>query len=718
VGVTQLIEDQRVRKGCTYLAAALAFYFVQQWFWPAPIGVLVQGLVIGGLTALVAFGIALVYRANRVINFAQGDLGGVPASVAVLLIVSRHWPYPLAVGTGLASALVLGAVIEYLVIRRFFKSPRLILTVVTIGLVTFFSFIEIALPRAFGVDSPPQHFASPFNFSFTINPIVFRGNDILAMITVPIVIVALGAFFKFTHIGIAVRASAESADRAALLGVPVKRINTVVWVIATLLASVALFLRAGVVGLPIGSALGLPILLRALAAAVIGRFEKLGTIFVASAGIGIIEQAVVWHTRTGLLVDPILFAVIIGALLFQRRDGGSRVVDASMSSWQAVREVRAIPRELVHLREVRWGLRIFAGILGAFVLFAPKLLGEGRTVLAGALFLYGIVAISLVLLTGWAGQVSLGQFAFAGIGAAIGAWMTLHLHWDPSIVIIVSGLVGAAVAVLIGIPALRIRGLFLAVATLGFALACSSYFLNGDYFSWIPNGGIRIPRQPLFGQISLDTEARFYYLCLACFLLAAWMVRGLRRSRTGRVLIGVRENERGVQSYGINLTRAKLTAFAMSGFLAASAGCLFVHQQQNYLRTSFTPEQSIAVFVMVVIGGLGSVPGAFLGAFFIKSLTWFDFLYPAGIRLALPLLGSGLGLIIILMFLPGGLGSLAYRVRDRLLRLVAKRHDIIVPSLIADVRETTVGDDVIDLDIEEVAEHAEHVEHDLAEVLS
>ncbi|MEN3272432.1 MAG: branched-chain amino acid transport system permease protein livM [Actinomycetota bacterium] len=719
MGVTQLIDDNRVRTGCTYVAAALAFYFIQQWFWPAPIGVLVQGLVIGGLTALVAFGIALVYRANRVINFAQGDLGGVPASVAVLLIVSRHWPYPLAVGAGLAASLVLGAVIEYVVIRRFFKSPRLILTVVTIGLVTFFSFVEIALPRAFGVDSPPQHFASPFNFSFTINPIVFRGNDILAMVTVPVVIVALGAFFKYTHIGIAVRASAERADRAALLGVPVKRINTVVWVIATLLASVALFLRAGVVGLPIGSALGLPILLRALAAAVIGKFEKLGTIFVASAAIGIIEQAVVWHTRTGLLVDPILFGVIIAALLFQRRDGASRVVDSSMSSWQAVREIRPVPRELSHLPEVRWGLRGLTVALGVVALLAPRLIGEGRTVLAGALLLYGIVAISLVLLTGWAGQVSLGQFAFAGVGAAVGAWMTLHLHWDLSIILVASGIVGALVAVLIGIPALRIRGLFLAVATLGFALACSSYFLNGDYYSWIPNGGVRIPRQPLFGQISLDTEARFYYLCLACFLLAAWMVRGLRRSRTGRVLIGVRENERGVQSYGVNVTRAKLTAFAMSGFLAAAAGCLFVHQQQNYLRTSFTPQQSIAVFVMVVIGGLGSVPGAFLGAFFIKSLTWFDFLYPPGIRLALPLLGQGVGLIIILMFLPGGLGSLAYRVRDRLLRYVAKRRDILVPSLVADARdstETTVGDDVVDVDLNEVVEHASHVEPEREEV--
>ena len=681
------IEDDRVRRLCNYAAAAFIFYFVQQWFWPAPIGVLVQGVLIGGLTALIAFGIALVYRANRVINFAQGDLGGVPASLAVLLMVSRGWPYGLAIVCGLGASMILGGAVEFLFIRRFFKAPRLILTVVTIGLATVLTGAELGLPRAFHITTPPQHFSSPFDFSFRINPIVFRGNDVLAMITVLCVIVGLAAFFRYTNIGIAVRASAESADRASLLGVPVKRVNTVVWVLATLLASIGLFMRAGVIGLPIGSALGLPILVRALAAAVIGRMEKFTTIFFASAGIGILEQAIVWHTRKGLLVDPILFVVIIGALLVQRRRAGSRVEDAAISSWQTVREVRPIPRELVHLPEVRVALRIVSVALGVVAVVLPALLGEARTVLVASLFVYGIIAVSLVLLTGWAGQVSLGQFAFAGVGAATGAWMTLHLHWDLAVVLVLSGLVGSLVSVLIGLPALRIRGLFLAVATLGFALATTSYLINSEFMHWVPGGADRIPRLPLFGRISLDSETRYYYLCLACFLLAAAAARSLRRSRTGRVLIGVRENERAVQAYGINLTRAKLTAFAIAGFLAAFAGSLLVHQQQNLLTTTYAPQQSLAVFVMAVIGGLGSIPGAFLGALFIQSLTWFAFLYPVGIRPALPFLGGGLGLIVILMFVPGGFGSLVYKARDRLLREVAARRGIVVPSLVADVRE-------------------------------
>src|SRR5206468_1525858 len=134
------------------------------------------------------------------------------------------------------------------------------------------------------------------------------------------------------------------------------------------------------------------------------------------------------------------------------------------------------------------------------------------------------------------GQVSLGQFAFLGIGEVIGAWMTLHWHGDLVLVVLAGGLVGAVVAIVIGIPALRIHGLFLAVATLGFALATRSWLLNRDYMHWLPEPFQRIPRQPLFGHIAIDTEARYYYVCLAALVFALLAVRNLRRGRTGRTL--------------------------------------------------------------------------------------------------------------------------------------------------------------------------------------
>ncbi len=240
-----VVNNNRARQVANGVAAVFAFVFVVRLFWPAPLGVMVQGLIIGGLTSLIAFGLALVYRSNRIINFAQGDLGGVPAALAVLLILETGWPYQISFVTAILAAVVLGAFVEFVFIRRFKKAPRLILTVVTIGVSQILAGLGTGLPRIFGLTTPPQDFPSPFDFEFSIGRTVFHGNEVMAMAVVPLVIVALAAFFRFTRIGIAVRASAENADRAALLGVPVGRIQTIVWCIATVLAAVAIFLRAG-----------------------------------------------------------------------------------------------------------------------------------------------------------------------------------------------------------------------------------------------------------------------------------------------------------------------------------------------------------------------------------------------------------------------------------------------------------------------------------------
>ncbi len=682
--VKTTLANPRLRKAANLLTAALVFVAVQQRLWPAPLGVIVQGVVIGGLTSLLAFGLALTYRSNRIINFATGDLGGAPAALGVLLIVGPGLPYFVAMPIALVAAVALGALVELLFIRRFFKAPRLILTVVTIGIAGLLAGVEAILPRAFDIQVPPQSFPSPFDFSFEISPVVFRGNDIIAMLAVPIAILALAGFFRYTRIGIAVRASAESAERASLLGVPVKRLQTIVWVVSTVLATVAILMRAGIVGLPLGSAVGPAILLRALAAGVIGRMEKLPTIFVASVALGIVEQSIVFSTGQTGYVDPILFLVVLGALLLQRRSAASRVEDAQQSSWQAAKAVRPIPRELRSLVEVKRAVLIGKLALCAALVALPAVLPDSRVNLAGVIVIFAIIGLSLVVLTGWAGQVSLGQMAFVGIGAAVGGWATATQGWDLLVALPLAGFAGAAAAIVIGLPALRIRGLFLAVTTLAFALAMSTYGLNVQYVGWLPDG--RVPRPMILDRIVISSETRFYYVILVGFAVAVWMVNGLRRSHAGRVLVAVRENERGAQSYGINVIGAKLTAFAVSGFLAAFAGCLLVHHQQSLGISAYLPQESLKVFVMVVIGGLGSVPGALIGAAYLQGVTYFASDLPAAVRNLVTFLSTGLGVVVVLLALPGGLGSLLYGLRDRLLRDLATRKGIHVPSLIADSR--------------------------------
>ncbi|MGH9197202.1 MAG: branched-chain amino acid ABC transporter permease, partial [Acidimicrobiia bacterium] len=362
---TPLIGSATIRKVFDVASLVLFFYFVTQFFWPAPLGVIVQGAVVGGLTAMISFGMVLIYRANRIVNFAQGDMGGEPAALMVLLIASG-WPYFIAVVIGLAAAVVLGTVVETLIIRRFFKSPRLILTVATIGLSQILAGVAVSLPRAFDFTVPPQSFPSPFDFAFEIKPIIFRGNHILAMMAIAAAIVGLAAFFRYTNIGIAVRASAESTDRAFLLGIPVKRVHTIVWVVAALLATVAMFLRAGIMGLPFGRVLAPAILLRALAAAVMGRMERLPTVFFAAISIGIIEQSIIWHNGNSNFTAPILFVVVLVGLLAQRKGEAKRTEEGS--SWQALKEIRRIPRELKNLPEVKWVVRAFVGLFAAFLL--------------------------------------------------------------------------------------------------------------------------------------------------------------------------------------------------------------------------------------------------------------------------------------------------------------------------------------------------------------
>jgi branched-chain amino acid transport system permease protein len=699
------LEHERVRAGAYIVAGALLFYWIVDRLWAVPYGVLVKGAVIGGLYSMIAVGIALVYRANRIINFAQGDLGGAPASLAVLLIAVSGWPYLAAIGVGLVGGVLLGVVVEFVIIRRFAKAPRLVLTVATIGIAQLLTFVEIYMPQWFHSTTPPQSFPSPFNWSFALGGVRFQGNDVLAIMVVPLVLIAMAWFLNRTHIGVAIRACSESADRASLLGVPVKRVNLVVWAVAAFLATVGILLRAGVVGLPIGSALGVSVLMRTLAAAVVGRMEKMPTIVVASIMLGVVEQAAVYHSGNTDMVDLTIFLVILAALLLRRREFTTRIQESATSTWAALREVRPVPPELAKMPEVVWGRRGLIVVIVSLVLALPAMMGEAKIELATFLAAYLIVALSLLVLSGWAGQISLGQFAFVATGSSVGAWLTLHWHMDVLLVMILAGCVGAVVAVAIGIPALRIRGLFLAAATLSFTFAANTYFLSGTHFSWIPSQFTTVPRLPVFGRLSLDTTNRFYYFSYAILLVCIFAVLGLRRSRIGRVLIATRENERGVQAYGINVTRAKLVAFATSGFLAAVAGVLILYGQETLYPGGADPQSSIGAFVTVVIGGLGSMTGVFAGAIYLEGLTWFRGDVPHALQNVMSQLGTGLGLIVILMFLPGGVGSFIYMVRDRLLRILADRRGVIVPSLIADmaVRDDAYADTVIeDADLSDV----------------
>lgn len=648
-----------------------------------PVGIVLLGILVGALNSLVALGLVLIYRAGKYVNFAQGGIGAAGAVVAGKLIVVNSFPYFFAVLIGLATSVFLAGLVEILFVRRLFKAPRLILTVATIGIAQLFSAFELGV-NLFWRDATQlqPRIDFPIQMEIPVGGVLFRGEHLLVLFVFPLVMAALFAFFRYTAFGAAVQASAENADRARLLGISVRRISTAVWVIAGLLAGITAVLQAPIVGFSFGAAAGPALLLRALAPAMIGGLTGLGSTVVAALGLGVLEQALAWNTNSSGPVDAALFVVILGALLVQRRRV-SRTTEGEESSFAAASRIRPFPRELARVPTVQTTRLLSRAALIAATVALPLFLSISQRNLASLLLIYMVAALSLTVLSGFAGQISFGHWAFVGFGALFGGWLVAEKDVNILLGAAIVCLGGVVLALAIGIPALRIRGLFLAVATLAFAVASASYFFTLPVFTFL-----EVVERPTVLGVNFESELAYYYLCLGVLLATVFAIRNLRNARWGRSFIAVRDNDRAAASYGVGVTASKLLAFAVSGFFASLAGYLYLFNQATLNAGAFPVETSLLLFSAVVIGGLGSIPGAIIGALYLRGIQFF--------APSLQLLSTSFGLLLVLMFAPGGLGGLAFQGRDALLRWLANRWGIVVPSLVADrrVQEPEMGADL------------------------
>jgi branched-chain amino acid transport system permease protein len=651
-------------RALTPLSPAIALVAVQLVFFGLPAGAWVRGLVLGLLTALLSVGMALVYRANRVINFAQADLGYVPAALSVGLIVFNGLPYLLGLSVGLVGSVVLGAVVELAIVRRFVRSPRLVLTVATIGITQLLSVLALSMPKLWDEVAAAERVAPPFDWKLTLGTLILNANDLIALIVAPLAMLGVGMFLSRTRVGTAVRAAAERSDRAALLGIPVGWLSTVVWMIAAALSFLALFLRAGILGLPIGAAGSVSGLILALSALVIGRLRHLPTIAVAAVALGVLEYGIMWNADSPLLVAPFVGVAVMVALLMQRR-GTSRLDQDTTASWRLADEIRDLPEALSRLplvRLMRWGT---ITAITVFLIAVPTIMRTDQIIKITAIFIYAMIGLSLVVLTGWAGQISLGQVGFVAIGAAVSAKCMSAWQTDMTLSILVAALAGGLAAFLVGIPALRLRGLYLAVVTLIFAVSVTEWLLNDRFFDWIPDS--RVKRLPLFGRLDIDTPTRFYAYTLIVLIISFLAVRGIRRSRTGRAILALRDNERGAQAFAVPTLKVKLTAFTISGSIAGVAGALYAQLNYSFDISSFQVGRSVEVFTASIVGGLGSLFGAVLGAVYLRGVEWFvtadEWRF----------LSTAAGVLFVLLVLPGGLGALVIRIRDELARRIAAR---------------------------------------------
>jgi branched-chain amino acid transport system permease protein len=646
-----------------------------------PPGIMFEGLIYGALYSLSAVGVVLIYRSSRVVNFAQAQLGLLAGVTTALLVAGHGWNFYLAIAIGLLIAALTGALTHMLVIHRLRNSSRVLVAVATIGLaqavagVVGFLPSWLCSPSWLGSCSLTGSFSFPLNVGFSIYPVDFTGNDVVVLVVSGAVLGALGLVLRRTFWGQSMRAAAENRDRAVLLGLRVFPLDMSVWILASVLSSVTIFLHVGVFGYSGLSSVpdsGDDILLRVLAAAVIGGMDNIPRTVAAALALGVYDAGATWTSANVPFVDATLVVVIVVALLFQHRRFSRR--GEGSANWLTVAQFKPLPPVLARLPEVRVLRWAGAGAVTALALVLPDLLPLNRLYLMAPLLLYGVVGLSLVVLSGWAGQISLGQFGLSGLAGAVAGYCYEMKGWNFLLGLVLGTLGAAAAAFVIGLPALRIRGPFLGVTTLAFALAVAEYVLPPQWFPGFIAQSLDRPRLGPWNPLASD--AGMYYLCLAAFMAVALGLWWFRHSTAGRALIATRDNEVAAEAAGLATTRIRLTAFVLSGAIAGLAGVLFVVDQRGVFYGSFSADASVLLFSMSVVGGLGSLPGVVLGVVYI----W-------GVQYLLPpqwsVLVSGTGILLLLLFLPEGLGGLAYRIRDALVLALARRRGLTDPGIVS-----------------------------------
>ncbi|MGQ0434457.1 MAG: ABC transporter permease [Microthrixaceae bacterium] len=636
-------------------------------------GWLTLGVGIGLVYGILALGIVLVFKGAKIINFAHPFMGLFTAFTA-WWFTSRAAFLPFAQDTRprfvVAAVLALfltalnGFALERSIFHRIAGSSRLTQLVATIavgsgtvGLVTLLfnrnadaANVTRTLPTLLCPASPAP--GQQCGWGFRIDYIPVTPPYIQIFLVVPPIALALYLFFQRTKFGVAVRGAAENPDAARLLGISADRVSQFTWVLGSLLAGVAALLIVPISSLDVGS-LSNGFLVRALAAALVGGLVSLPGAIVGGLIVGITETMVVWKSDTSGLAELVMFGVVV-LVLFTRPGGIFGKPEETADQAAFVPSLRDLPARLRLHPVTPWIGRYWYVTAAGFAIGISRVVGGATNQILINVMAYAIVGVALTVLMGYSGQISLGHWGLAGVGAfTAGNALT---RWDLPFVVVVPLviLVGMVVSLLVGLPALRIRGLYLAVVTLAFHLASEVYFFNHSLISG-STAGINVDG-PKIGPIDMDAidGQGLFLFAIVALVFSMWVARNIAGTRTGRGFFALRENERAAAVLGIHLTTYRLLAFAVSGGIAALGGLVFAINEGTIDAVRFPTATSLLLVSMVVIGGLGSVDGAVLGAFVVFGLPRLVHFNNGWI---VPI-GTGILLIMVITRAPGGLAGL------------------------------------------------------------
>src|SRR4051812_1502259 len=650
------------------------------------VGALVLGILNGLTIGLLAVGLVLVYKSNRFLNLAHAQLGTLSALLVAKWVIDWGWnwwaAYALAVVVGIGTGLL---VERFLVapLRARNSSPiRLLLLSLGVSqLLLALTYIPKIGPDTSRTTVYPQ----PFHSSLHIGNVTLTGMDVLTAILVPVLVAALAAFMRYSLLGKQIRAAANNPDAARLSGISVRRVSAVTWALAGGFSAVSAVLQAPTQASFNVASLGPNLLIVTLGAAAFGAFVSLPGALAGGLLIGIVNQLVSASTSSAPKAELAVFVLILLIVLVR----GAAIGRVFQTSGAAVEDlpVTRVPASLRAKGFVRHHLAWLAGGALAVALIVPQLPyfnTAGHRFLLTLVLIFAVVGVGLTMLLGWGGQVSLGHFAVVGIGA----YVTGHLsgHWSLTALFLLTGALGAAVMVVVGLPALRVRGLTLAVTTLGLAVVSTDWLFHQSWLGSDKPFGMTVdPARLGAGLGTPSSQGAIYYLALVVLGVAVLAASALRRSNAGRLFLAVRDNERASAAFGANPATVKLAILAVSGFFAGTAGVLWAEAWKSVTPLHFTADVSIAVLAIPVIGGLGSVAGAVAAAVALYGGTFFVGPHVAGLfgtygqNLGFSLFLAGAGVTLALMKFPTGLAGAAQAAWQRYLDRRAGTREVEAP---------------------------------------
>jgi len=613
------------------------------------------GVFVGFLYGLLAIGLVLVYRASRFINFAHVAIGIFAASIFGAIVAQQGISYWLMFPFGILAGAAIAAGVEWGFVRRISDAPRVLGTVVTLGLAQFLIILGLvtnsknAAGRLF-----PEPVLPNFLLGLTLGGATIKPSFVAIVFLAPLVLLALSLFLRRSRYGLAIRAAADNPDAASLAGVSASRMVTLSWGIAGAIAAFSVILVYPTIGLPDKDFLGPALLVLPLAGAVLGRFQSLPIAFFSSVAIGIVAEILESNQSLPGLPQLALVIVVFVGLLLQPKLSSRR--DEDRGEWSKLYP-KQLPTQIRRLFTVRLVTPTIALITLALAIWIGlTVTNKTATILTFAVG-FTIVGLSVGILTGIAGQLSLGQFAFAAIAGAVS--VKVSAATDQFFLGLLAGvIVGALTSALVGIPALRLRGLALAVSTLAFSFATSSWLLRQDILIGPTASGIRVEPLKISGLDVNFGLPKNYYLFSLVFLCIAFLIAGnIRRTGLGRVLRALRDNESAARAFTIAAPIRKLQTFAIAGGIAGLGGVVIANSVTTLTPDFFKGSLGVDVVSQTVLGGLGVLPGPVIGALYNRVPQLVDlgeFIPPLLILLS----------VVIIVLIPRGLGGVLVRVRN------------------------------------------------------